>query len=108
VGTFQNGLLVIGAKLSPHKIRSALGPALAASGIKLVVLPGLGLLAWWCLALAPEAYLPALILLASPTATVTYVMGREMGGDPDLAAAVISLSTLLSGITFLGWLSLVG
>jgi predicted permease len=31
-----------------------------------------------------------------------------MGGDPDLAAAVISLSTLLSGITFLGWLSLVG
>lgn len=101
-------LLVIGATLSPHQIRSALRPALAASGIKLVVLPGLGLLAWWCLALAPEAYLPALILLASPTATVAYVMGREMGGDPDLAAAVISLSTLLSGITFLGWLSLVG
>jgi predicted permease len=101
-------LLVIGATLSPRQIRSALKPALAASGIKLVVLPGIALVAWRWLALAPEAYLPALILLASPTATVAYVMGREMGGDADLAGAVISLSTLLSGATFLGWLSLAG
>jgi hypothetical protein len=100
-------LLVIGATLSPRQIRRALKPALAASAIKLVVMPGIALAAWRGLALTSEAYLPALILLASPTATVAYVMGREMGGDTDLAAAVISLSTLLSGITFLGWLSLV-
>lgn len=101
-------LLVIGATLSPREVCSALKPALAASGIKLVVLPGMALLAWRWLDLAPATYLPALILLASPTATVAYVMGREMGGDADLAGAVISLSTLLSGATFLGWLSLAG
>jgi malate permease and related proteins len=100
-------LLVIGATLSLHQIRSALKPALAASGIKLVVLPAIALVMFRGLMLAPEAYLPALILLASPTATVAYVMGREMGGDTNLAAAVISLSTLMSGVTFLVWLSLV-
>jgi predicted permease len=100
-------LLVIGATLSPRQIRTALVPALGASGIKLIVMPGLALCGWHLAAMAPGDYLPGLILLASPTATVAYVMGREMGGDPELAGAVISLSTLLSVFTFLGWLSVV-
>ena len=100
-------LLLIGATLSPRQIRASLLPALGASAIKLVILPLLALGGWHLAALPPVDYLPGLILLASPTATVVYVMGREMGGDPELAGAVISLSTLLSGLTFLGWLSAV-
>jgi predicted permease len=100
-------LLVIGATLSPRQIRSALVPALGACAIKLVVLPGLALAVWHLSAMKPADYLPALILLASPTATVVYVMGREMGGDPGLAGAVISLSTLISGLTYLAWLAAV-
>ncbi len=101
-------LLVIGATLSPQRIRAGLAPALGASAIKLVALPGLALAAWLLAGVAAGDYLPGLILLASPTATVAYVMGREMGGDPELAGAVISLSTLLSGGTFLAWLSVAG
>lgn len=100
-------LLVIGATLSPTQIRAALWPSLAASVIKLGVMPGATLAIWRFADMPVAGCLPALILLASPTATIAYVMGREMGGDPDLAAAAISLSTLLSGLTFLGWLALV-
>jgi len=32
------------------------------------------------------------------------VLGREMQGDSDFAVAAISMSTLLSGLTFLFWL----
>ena len=99
-------LLVIGATLSPKQIRAAIVPSLVASAIKLGVMPGLALAFWKLSAMPPEHYLPALILLASPTATVAYVMGREMGGDPDLSGAAISLSTLLSALSYLGWLSL--
>jgi predicted permease len=99
-------LLVIGATLSPAQIRAALVPALVASVIKLGVMPALALGVCVLAAMPAAGYLPALILLASPTATVAYVMGSEMGGDPDLAAAAISLSTLLSGLTFIGWLAL--
>jgi predicted permease len=51
-------------------------------------------------------YLPALILLASPTATVSYVMALEMAGDADLATAAISITTLASAVTFTLWLGL--
>ena len=67
-------LLVIGASLSPGLIRSYLKLALSAGFLKLFVLPALGIAIykWW--GLSNEEFLPALILLASPTATVTYVM----------------------------------
>jgi predicted permease len=43
--------------------------------------------------------LPALILLASPTAIISFVMAKEMQGDEDLAIATISASTLASALT---------
>ena len=49
--------------------------------------------------------LPAMILLAAPTATVSYVMAGALGGDTDLATAVISVSTIASAATYLLWLS---
>lgn len=48
--------------------------------------------------------LPGLILLASPTATVTYVMASEMKGSTQLASAAVSMSTLFSSLTFVLWL----
>jgi predicted permease len=52
--------------------------------------------------------IPALILLASPTATVTYVMARELHGDAEFAGAAISASTSLSALSFVFWLKMAG
>jgi predicted permease len=57
---------------------------------------------------AAQDYLPGLILLAAPTATLTYVMATEMRGDTELAIATISVSTMLSAITFSMWLGIAG
>jgi malate permease and related proteins len=97
-------LLIIGASLSPGRIRTHLSVVLASCAIKLVLLPALalGIFALWGIS-GPDR-LPILIILASPTATVAYVMAGEMGGDTDMAAAVISLCTVLSSVTFLFWL----
>jgi malate permease and related proteins len=72
----------------------------------LLILPALGLTLFLFFDQAPQDYLPALILLASPTATVAYVMAREMGADSDFAVAAISATTVLSAVTFSFWLSL--
>ncbi len=53
-------------------------------------------------------YLPALILLATPAATTTYVFAKEMDGDTPLAASIISLGTILSGFTYIFWLGMTG
>ena len=54
--------------------------------------------------LPPDFLGPALIILSTPTATVTYVMSREMTGHGDFAASAISTSTILCALTFTLWL----
>ena len=101
-------LLIIGASLSFEMGRSRLVAVLSTGMMKLVLLPGIGFVLYRLFNVMPEAYLPGIILLATPTATVTYVMAKEMQGDSELAVATISVSTLLSAITFTFWLNVVG
>ena len=101
-------LLIIGASLSFDLVQSRLMPILSAGVMKLILLPGIGYLMYRICDVTVAAYLPGIILLASPTATVTYVMAKEMKGDSELAVATISVSTLLSAITFTLWLTVVG
>jgi hypothetical protein len=101
-------LLIIGASLSFETVQSRLMTILSIGVMKLILLPGIGYLLYRICGVAVDAYLPGIILLASPTATVTYVMAKEMKGDSELAVATISASTLLSAITFSLWLNVVG
>ncbi len=98
-------LLIIGASISFGLIKSHLRPVLAAGLLKLCVLPALGLLAYRLLGLPKDIFLPGLILLAAPTATITYVMAGEMQGSTDLASAAVSMNTLLSAVSYIFWLS---
>ncbi len=97
-------LLLIGATLSFKLIRNYLRTVLSVAVIKLVLLPVMGLMLFRVFHLQASEYIPALILLSSPTATVAYVMSKEMQGDPDAAVATISAVTLLSALTFTFWL----
>lgn len=99
-------LLVIGASLSFSLIKSYLSLILGAGFLKLLILPALGLLLYQWFGLTPSQFLPGLILLAAPTATVTYVMASQMKGSPQLATGSVSMNTLLSALTFTFWLSL--
>jgi malate permease and related proteins len=100
-------LLLIGASLSMQLIRTYLVPSLIAVTFKLIVLPAAGLLLFSLFHVPAASYLPALILLCSPTATIAYVMAKEMHGDADFTVATISAGTLFSAITFIVWLTLV-
>jgi predicted permease len=101
-------LLIIGASLSFEVMQLQLLRVLSTSVMKLILLPGLGLIFYRSCGLALQDYLPGLILLAAPSATLTYVMAKEMNGDTDFAVAAISISTMLSAITFSIWLTLAG
>lgn len=99
-------LLIIGASLSFELMQLRILRVIFSSFLKLMLLPGVGLLLYRMFGVAPQDYMPALILLASPTATITYVMAREMGGDADFAVAAISTSTLISSATFTCWINI--
>ncbi|MBW1692656.1 MAG: AEC family transporter [Deltaproteobacteria bacterium] len=101
-------LLIIGASLSFELMQLRILRVISSSLLKLILLPGIGFLLYRIFNIAVQDYLPALILLASPTATITYVMAREMGGDADFAVAAISTSTLISSVTFTLWINIAG
>jgi hypothetical protein len=101
-------LLVIGGSLSFELMQLRILRVLSSSFMKLILLPGLGFALYRLFGLASQDYLPGLILLASPTATITYVMAKEMNGDTDFAVAAISISTMFSAITFTLWLHFAG
>ena len=97
-------LLVIGTSVSFAQMQQQLRLTTLISFLKLILLPALGLAFFYFLGFERVEYLPALILLASPTATISYVMASEMFGDADLATAAISVTTLISAFTFILWL----
>ena len=97
-------LLIIGGSLSFQLPQGTLGPLVCAMIAKLGLLPATGLALFVMAGIPARDYLPALILLAAPTATVCYVMARELHGDSEFAVVAISLGTLASAVTFSIWL----
>ena len=97
-------LLIIGGSLSINLMRRRLMAIAVACFLKLLLLPAIGLGLFRLAGQASADGLPAIILLASPTATIAYVMAREMDVDSDFAVAAISATTLFSACTFVFWL----
>lgn len=100
-------LLLIGASLSLQVMRKNLFSVLGSVVIKIIGLPIFGFVIFKILQVDAVDYLPSMILLATPTATVAYILSREMQGDEEFAIAAISTSTLFSAFTYLVWLSVV-
>ncbi len=92
-------LIGIGAVLAQSKIAGSGIPALAASIIKVAISPIVGLWAARLIGLGAGETKIALIFLACPTAVTSYVVAEQLGGDEELSAAIIVVSTILSIIS---------
>lgn len=101
-------LLTVGADLDFRRLRGDLGPALGVAFLKLVLYPALVLAGLRAIGLSSAEAAVPLLVLAAPTAVVSYVMAREMEGDGELAGAIVIGTTTLSLFTYLGWLAVLG
>lgn len=96
-------LLALGAELSVGRFTSVWRPATMATLVKLVVVPGVGLWWMWALGAEPMESAVTVLLLAAPTAVVSYSVAAELGGDTDLAGTAILFTTVASFTTYAGW-----
>ena len=101
-------LLIIGASLSLSLMSKSLYWLFFSSTLKLLILPGLGVMLLHNAGVHPFSIQVTATLLGAPTATVSVIMSSEMGGDVKFASTAITLSTLLSAITLCLWRYVIG
>ncbi|MDO4317881.1 MAG: AEC family transporter [Lachnospiraceae bacterium] len=92
-------LLLLGASFRGDQVRGKLGPALGATFIKLVLLPGTVVLAAVLCGFRGAALVAIAVMMASPTTVACYTMAKNMKNDADLTSEIVMLTTLFSSVT---------
>ncbi|KPQ31099.1 MULTISPECIES: AEC family transporter [unclassified Halomonas] len=100
------GLVAVGVALRPAALLRVDRGVLATNSVKLILMPALVLGLSWLVGLDTVSRDVALLFAALPTATSAYILARQLGGDAELMAAIITGQTLLAMLTLPVWLQL--
>lgn len=92
-------LILLGAGFCVEEAAGKLGPTIAASIIKLLIMPGLVVVAAVMLGFRNEALVAIGVMIASPTTVACYTMAKNMKNDATLTASIVMLTTIFSSIT---------
>ena len=97
-------LFAIGLGLSVDGLRSNLAASAALAAVKLVIMPLVVYGLCVAVGLNPLYTIAAVVCGAVPTAKTVYILAGEYKVEEPLVAATVSMTTLLSVVTLLGWL----
>jgi len=97
-------LFAIGLGLSVEGIRTNLTASVALAAVKLVIMPLIVYGLCVALRLNPLYTIAAVVCAAVPTAKTVYILAREHKVEEPLVGATVSITTMLSVATLLGWL----
>lgn len=93
------GLLAVGAGLNLRALRTGGRALVASSLVKLLLFPLVALLLAAGLGLDATMTGVLVVFAAVPTATSAYILARQLGGDAELMAAIITAQTLLAMVS---------
>ena len=99
-------LLVVGAGFEGRKAIQKIKPTLAATFIKLILLPAIFFPFAVMMGFRNSELVAILVMLGSPTTVTCYIMARNMGNDEVLSSSVVVTATLLSSISLTLWVFL--
>ena len=98
-GSLPLGLLCVGAALQPARLVDERAVMLLSSLVRLVAIPFAIALLAWLLGMPAQAAALVIIFFALPTAPTAYILTRQMKGDSELMAGIITMQTLLAALT---------
>lgn len=93
------GLMTVGAGLDLKVANDAKGQIALTCALKLVIFPVLIAGIFELMGIDGEPRAIAILWAALPTASSGYILARQLGGNAGLAAAVITATTLVAGLT---------
>ncbi|MFG0721751.1 AEC family transporter [Pseudomonas sp. GLN_6] len=92
-------LICIGGTLTLESLRESSGMAISSSLMKVLWLPLVATLGAWLWGFRDADLAILFLYFASPTAAASFVMAKAVGGNHQLAAAIIVLTTLATVLT---------
>ena len=96
--TLPLGLLTVGAALNLRSISASILPLVVASTAKFLLLPIIAVVLCGLFNVEPLMRSVLLLLTLLPTASAAYILARQLGGDYELMATIITVQTLLAGV----------
>lgn len=88
------GLLAVGAALRPESVRRHLKPAVISSLVQFGLKPAVAALLIPAVGLKGAPAGALVVALVTPTATSSYILARQLGGDAPAMASIITFQTL--------------
>ena len=92
------GLLAVGAALKPEAIRGHLKAVAVSSLVQFGLKPAMAVMLISITGLSGIAAGVLVIVFMTPTAASAYILARQLGGDTDTMASIITFQTLLAFI----------
>lgn len=102
------GLLCVGAALRPAALRHQVAALATIGAVRLLAMPALALFVAQVFGLGGVATLVLVVFAAIPTAPTAYVLTRQLGGDGELMAGLVTAQTVASVVTIPLVLALAG
>ena len=99
-------LLLLGAQFEFHDVRLHRRNLAVCTVLRLVVFPGIALPLAALAGLRGPEFAVLISMFATPTAVASFSMAAQMGGNPELAAGAVTVTTLLSSVTMFFWIFL--
>lgn len=96
-------LLCVGASIRISALRAHSAALVLAVLAKLLVLPVVMMLVGMALGLDKDVLLVLVVLAVAPTATSSFTLAQELGGDAPLMAEIITVQTLVAAIGIPVW-----
>ena len=92
------GLLAVGAALKPEAVPGHVGPIAVSSVVQFGLKPATAVVLIAGVGLSGVAAAVVLVALMAPTAPSAYILARQLGGDTETMASIITFQTLLAFI----------
>lgn len=88
-------LICLGANFKISAIKGRAGASIAATALKLIILPLVTVAVAALLGFRDESLGTVFVLFGAPSSVSSYIMARNMNNDSDLAAQILLFSTML-------------
>lgn len=90
------GILIVGAgikfKIKPEHFKQVI----FTSGIKLILMPIVTFIILWAMSISGMAKSIGILFSCLPCASSSYILSRQLGGDPDTMSSIITFTTVFS------------